>query len=424
VKIGDYETHPAADMFPLLATEQARELAEDIRTAGLINPIILTDGKILDGRNRLLACIEAGVAPRFVEWSGSGSPTSWVLSVNLHRRHLDESQRAMVGAKAKHRFEEEARGRQGARNDLVANLPRSEPRKSRDDAAALVHVSPRSVESAAKVLKHGGADLVAAVEAGDLAVSKAAQIVAVGDESRAKAKKADAAAEEARKAAEEARRWADEKRAHEATVEAERQARIAAEARASAAEAQAREAERAKVAVQNHRAGGTGENEWYTPAEYVEAARDVMGGIDLDPASSAVAQKTIKARRHYSKDDDGLAHKWAGRVWLNPPYAQPLIRQFADKVADEVQSGRVSEAIVLTHNYTDTAWFHVLAASCSAICFTRGRIGFLDPNGKKAAPTQGQAFFYFGANVGKFADRFAGFGFVLAATSARSVVAA
>ena len=162
----------------------------------------------------------------------------------------------------------------------------------------------------------------------------------------------------------------------------------------------------------NHRAQGTGENEWYTPPEHIEAARELLGVIDLDPASSAKAQTVVKAAKFYTLADDGLKHNWHGRVWLNPPYAQPAIQRFAEMMVQEFNAGRVSEAVMLTHNYTDTEWFHIAESACSAICFTRGRIAFLDPNGKKAAPTQGQAFFYYGKRRKEFAKVFDQFGFV------------
>lgn len=169
----------------------------------------------------------------------------------------------------------------------------------------------------------------------------------------------------------------------------------------------------APVIAHNHRAQGTGENEWYTPVEYLDAARSVLGEIDLDPASSPVANKTVGAARIYTIDDTGLTKEWSGRIWLNPPYSQPAIAQFSEKLAQEWESGRVQAAIALTHNYTDTGWFHRLASTCQAICFTRGRIGFVNQEGKKAAPTQGQAFFYFGSDVNGFFDRFRSIGFVV-----------
>lgn len=163
----------------------------------------------------------------------------------------------------------------------------------------------------------------------------------------------------------------------------------------------------------NHRAQGTGENEWYTPEKYISLARKVLGEIDLDPASSAKAQLTVGAAKYFSTEQNGLNQEWEGRVWLNPPYAQPLIGQFVEKLADERRAGRVSAAIMLTHNYTDTAWFHKGYEIADAICFTRGRIKFLDSNGGDCAPTQGQAFFYCGSAPDKFADFFHNVGFVV-----------
>jgi hypothetical protein len=68
-------------------------------------------------------------------------------------------------------------------------------------------------------------------------------------------------------------------------------------------------------------------DEWFTPAKYIAAARAVLGGIDLDPASNAIAQATVRAGRYYSKDDDGLAQPWHGRVWLNPVGRKNAIRE-------------------------------------------------------------------------------------------------
>lgn len=79
--------------------EELAELAADIRLHGLLDPIVLLDGLVLDGRNRLRACKAVGVEPRFVEWDGTGDPAVWVISKNLKRRHLDTSQRAMVAGK-------------------------------------------------------------------------------------------------------------------------------------------------------------------------------------------------------------------------------------------------------------------------------------------------------------------------------------
>jgi phage N-6-adenine-methyltransferase len=158
---------------------------------------------------------------------------------------------------------------------------------------------------------------------------------------------------------------------------------------------------------------GTGENEWYTPDEHIELARKVMGGFDLDPATSQIANERIKAECIYTLEDNGLEKPWFGKVWLNPPYAQPAIAHFADKMEAEWRIGNVTEAIVLTHNYTDTAWFQKLAHAATMMCFTRGRVRFVSATGELAAPTQGQTFFYFGNDGAFFANVFEDIGFVV-----------
>lgn len=151
---------------------------------------------------------------------------------------------------------------------------------------------------------------------------------------------------------------------------------------------------------------GTGEFERYTPAEYIEKAREVLGAIDLDPATSERAQKTVQAAQYFTAKDDGLSREWHGRVWLNPPYHRELAPHFIAKLIAELAAGRVSEAIMLTNNSTDTEWFRSAADVCEAICFTTGRIHFEVPNGAPVLPTQGQAFFYFGGNAKGFVRTF------------------
>jgi ParB family chromosome partitioning protein len=152
-------------------------------------------------------------------------------------------------------------------------------------------------------------------------------------------------------------------------------------------------------------------NEWYTPAKYIEAARRVMGSIDLDPASSNFAQKTVKADWFYTSDSSGLDKDWKGNIWMNPPYSMPEIRLFINKLLDS----QASQWIVLVNNSSDTSWFHDLLSTSDSVCFTKGRISFENNNNEKSpvGARQGQAFFYKGCNVVEFSREFRKFGAIL-----------
>jgi phage N-6-adenine-methyltransferase len=155
------------------------------------------------------------------------------------------------------------------------------------------------------------------------------------------------------------------------------------------------------------------DNEWYTPAKYIELARAVLGEIDLDPASNPKAQEVVRAKEFFTAEQDGLTRPWHGRVWLNPPYAQPLIGQFIEKLVEERAAGNITAAILLTHNYTSSSWFQKAGEIVDAVCFTRTRIAFESANGEKAAPTQGQCFLYYGDDVEAFSTHFLEVGFIL-----------
>jgi ParB family chromosome partitioning protein len=150
--------------------------------------------------------------------------------------------------------------------------------------------------------------------------------------------------------------------------------------------------------------------ERYTPVKYIEAVRQVMGTIDLDPASCAVAQQTVQAAHYWTVDDNGLAHAWAGRVFLNPPYVTQIIDHFVTRLVEEVQHGHVAEAILLVNNCTETAWFQHADAAAARRCEPKGRIKFVDPQGHRTDPQRGSVFFYFGSNPERFTEIFAPFG--------------
>jgi hypothetical protein len=159
-----------------------------------------------------------------------------------------------------------------------------------------------------------------------------------------------------------------------------------------------------------HVAYNAGNNEWYTPPEYIAAAIEVMGGIDLDPATTPKANEVVGATRIYTADDDGLFYPWQGRVWMNPPYASELVGKFASKLAQHVQTGDVTDAIVLVNNATETGWFYTLTSVASAVVFPKGRVRFWEPNGAISAPLQGQAVVYIGPRPDLFLNAYRQFG--------------
>lgn len=178
--------HPLANLFPPMAERDYHKLKVDIEANGLREPITIFEGKILDGRHRYRACRELGIRPKLREWRGQSSILEFVLSMNLHRRHLTTSQRALVGAELKQLFELDARRRQGARTDLRAELRGGMVGKASEQAARLVNVSARSIENASAVKRANAPALVAAVKHGLVSVSMAVLIAKLPADDQAK----------------------------------------------------------------------------------------------------------------------------------------------------------------------------------------------------------------------------------------------
>lgn len=155
----------------------------------------------------------------------------------------------------------------------------------------------------------------------------------------------------------------------------------------------------------------TGDSEWFTPEDIVEAARAVLGDIDLDPASTPDANVVVKAKQIFTAEQDGLAQDWHGRVFMNPPYASALVAKFCEKLTVEHSAGRVTAAVVLVNNATETDWFQSLGMFTTSIAFPRGRVKFWHPEKEAhAGALQGQAVLYIGEDAGKFAAEFSRFG--------------
>jgi hypothetical protein len=148
--------------------------------------------------------------------------------------------------------------------------------------------------------------------------------------------------------------------------------------------------------------GSSASDEWYTPTHIVELAVATLGAIDLDPCWHP--DSPIRATRTYTMAEDGLAHDWAGRLWLNPPYGR-TVGTWIGKLVDEYNAGRVTEALALIPARVDTAWFQLLDAFPR--CFPHGRLTFSDSENSAPFPA---AIPYLGPNIRRFVEVFGAIG--------------
>jgi hypothetical protein len=151
--------------------------------------------------------------------------------------------------------------------------------------------------------------------------------------------------------------------------------------------------------------GSSVSDEWYTPPHIFGLALDVMGEVDLDP--SWHPDSPVRASITYTEADDGLARPWHGRTWLNPPYGRE-IGEWIDKLVDEYEAGRISEALALIPARVDTEWFRRLDQFPR--CYVYGRLTF--SNSENSAPFPA-AIPYLGPNVTRFAEVFGAVGGIL-----------
>lgn len=347
-----------AALCPPLTAEERTGLRDSLLAEGCRDALVVwaETGILLDGHNRLAICEVEGIEYRTVERSFADreSAEDWVLRNQLGRRNLSPGAASLLRGRLYNRQKAPAYGREGR----TFGVEDSAAPKTAERLAGELGVSERTI-------RNDGA-FARAVEDLEPYVPDIAERVMAGDVP-----------------------------SRQAVIEAAKEP----------------EAAPAKLA---HVAHNSGNNEWFTPAEYADAARAVMGAIDLDPASHPIANETIRAACFYTAEDNGLTQPWAGRIWMNPPYAQPLIGEFTRRLADAYTAGEVEQACVLVNNATETQWFQAMLQVCSAVCFIRGRVRFIDMDGNASgAPLQGQAVVYLGRSADAFRDNFQAFGPVL-----------
>ena len=381
------------DAIQPLSHEERAQLEANVKSHGCRDPLVIWDGFIVDGHHRYEICQRHNIPFQTIsmDFPDRAAAKVWMLHNQLGRRNLNDYQRSEIALLLEEILKEQAKERQGTRTDLesapniVANLPECDsadaepPRQARQDKqnteqgrtreaiAKTAGVSGRTVDKVKTIRS------TAIPEVQDMARSGAVSI-------HAASKIAD--------------------------LPQETQEEIAQDVSEGVKPSEA-------VKRHIHVAQNSGNNEWYTPTDIIQAAKAAMGAIDCDPASSDVANQTIGASVFFTEEQNGLTQPWRGRVWLNPPYAQPLIAQFAEATASKYEAEEFEQACILVNNATETGWFQRLLSVASGVCFPSSRIRFLSPDGKQGAPLQGQAILYLGDNFQQFADAFGELGAIL-----------
>ena len=339
-------------VMPSLNADEYKELKEDIAQRGVMVPIEFDEhGNILDGHHRLQICNELGIKdyPKVIRAGMTEEEKrTHARKLNMARRHLTQEQR----------------------RELICQQLRETPEKSDRQIAAGLGVSHVTVAARRNELERTGQIDQLKTNIGADGKERPRQVqrkpIFIFNPSEQE--------ERALQNPDMLERIVD----NQSIIETHKP----------------------------HVANNSGNNEWYTPKEYIEAARKVMGTIDLDPASCEIANKIVQAKTFYTAEDNGLLNPWFGNVWLNPPYSADLIGKFAEKAAKK----EYKQAIILVNNATETAWFNTLIQVASAVVFPSSRVKFYMPDGKTGAPLQGQAVIYIGSNSKSFMEIYSPFG--------------
>lgn len=367
-------------LIPPLTDEEYNGLEESILNDGCRDALVLWENILIDGHNRYEICKKHNIPfkTEIKELADRDEVKLWMMKNQLARRNLNDFQRIEITHKCEDAVK--AKAEQRRLNNLVQNTEReifpTRQGRANDELGAMAGVSGKTYEHAVKVMEEAPDPVVTIARKGEVTINKAYQVTKAEPEQQSEiARRIENISDE--------------------PEETNTPAKIIDD-----------------VLKKPHVTNNSGNNEWYTPKQYIELAKAVLGGIDLDPASCEYANRTVQAQRFYSVDDDGLEKEWKGRVWMNPPYAADLVTRFTEKYVKEYQSGNITTGIVLVNNATETKWFINMVGEAKAVAFTKGRIRY-DTQEKGAgsgAPLQGQAFLYFGYNPEKFMDVFSKIG--------------
>lgn len=372
-------------LIPPLTYEEKKMLEESILNEGCRDAIVVWNDTIIDGHNRYEICTKHNIPFETVnrDFDSRNDAIEWIIKNQFGRRNLPLHERARLALRLKPVIAEKAKSnKQEAANKMnliVGNNVSTEicenvlPIDTQKEIAKAAGVSHDTIAKVEKIEQAAPAPIVQASRKGDISVNAAYQVTKMMQEEQE----------------EIASRIQSGENVKSVVLEVQRRP---------------------------HVANNSGNNEWYTPAEYIEAAREAMGSIDTDPASNDIANKIVKAEKYYTIETNGLAHDWTGNVWMNPPYSSDLISRFVEKLKE--QRVNYNQAIILVNNATETQWFYEIVKIASAVCFPKSRVKFYMPDGKTGAPLQGQAVLYVGNNPEKFISAFGGIGWTARITEA------
>ena len=361
-------------LIPPLTYEEKKMLEESILSEGCRDAIVVWNDTIIDGHNRYEICTKHNIPFETVnrDFDSRNDAIEWIIKNQFGRRNLPLHERARLALRLKPVIAEKAKEKQaeyhGNQYESGLSQNSAEVQKiidTREEIARAAGVSHDTIAKVEKIEEAAPAPVVQASRKGDISVNAAYQVTKMMQEEQE----------------EIASRIQSGENAKSVVLE---------------------------VQKRPHVANNSGNNEWYTPSEYIEAAREAMGSIDTDPASNDIANKVVKAEKYYTIETDGLAHDWHGNVWMNPPYSSDLITKFIEKLKEQREN--YEQAIILVNNATETQWFYEIVKIASAVCFPKSRVKFYMPDGKTGAPLQGQAVLYVGNNTEKFISAFGGIG--------------
>lgn len=361
-----------------LSSEELAQLEANIIADGCRDSLVVWDGILIDGHNRYAICTRHSILFQTtnIEFATRSHAIEWIIKNQFGRRNLSDYSRGVLALRLKPIYKARAKENQSSMGGSLREKSHEveTPIRTDEAVASLANISSNTIRKIERIEEVAAPEVKAMAAAGDVSINLASQFTELPKEAQQEAiasiaKNNDTAKEVMREAVKKA-----------------------------------------------HVANNSGNNEWYTPPLHIELARSVMGGIDCDPATSEIANRTVQAETIYTADDDGRSKPWRGRVWMNPPYAQPLMGEFAEAVAAKYESGEIEQACILVNNATETKWFQRMLSVASAVCFPKSRIKFLDPQGNPVgAPLQGQAIVYMGEKVHEFKEAFRSEGKVLTA---------